>query len=281
MKKIDIDYIVFMVGQKCSLKCKHCMHMIPYGEQRSYDAEEIIKDLKAVAKVCNIKYLQIQGGEPFTHPHIDYIIREVGKMRIGCVEIPTNATILLNDNTIKALQDNPHLIVRISNYRCAEKAREKFIQQMKDNNINFISYDFMFNDDTWYFTGAMEEQKETDDEKLKQIYEWCTANCKADIKVTMADGVFMRCAKIPIIREVYNYYDKLDYEEVDVRKLRKRPFSNFFIRKGIKKYIKHRNEYREACRYCSIYPEHVPGGIQLTKEEYEEIQNKKKSIINS
>lgn len=274
-KLIDVDYIVFMVGQKCSLKCKHCMHMIPYGEQKSYDAKEIIEDLKAVEKVCNIKYLQIQGGEPFTHPDIAYIINEVGKMKIGGVEIPTNATIHLKDDVIKALKDNPHLKVRISHYKCAEKQREKFIKQLEENGIDYIMYDFMFKDETWYFTGALDEKIERDDDKLKEIWNWCLGICEADIKTTMADGVLMRCAKIPIIREVYNFHDKQDYEEVEIRSLRKSIFGLSRIARGIKKYIKHKDEYREACRCCAIYEEHVPGGIQMTNEEYEEMKAKK------
>ena len=78
-QKPKVYFVAFWIGQKCSLKCRLCCNLIPYMKQKSYNADELIKDFIFLAQNSRIEFLQIQGGEPFTHPNIVKIIDSVGK----------------------------------------------------------------------------------------------------------------------------------------------------------------------------------------------------------
>ena len=79
-KKPEIEFMVFWIGQKCSLKCKLCCNLIPYMKQNSYNINEILSDFKFLSQNSKIKFLQIQGGEPFTHPNITQILDFIGNI---------------------------------------------------------------------------------------------------------------------------------------------------------------------------------------------------------
>lgn len=76
--KIKLPFLVLWVGTKCNLRCKDCVNLIPYTEQKSYDFESSINDFKMLTQIADIESLQIQGGEPFTHPKIDEFLYKIG-----------------------------------------------------------------------------------------------------------------------------------------------------------------------------------------------------------
>ena len=272
--KPTIPFLVFWVGTKCTLKCKLCCNLIPYIAQESSNSDEILKDLEFICKNVHIQTLQIQGGEPFTHPNADKIIDFVGNLKnIDKVEIATNGTLQLKQNVIDALKKNPHITVRVSDYDCAKNLQDKIIKQLEENNINFYAYKFMYGNNTWFSTGGVNETREENDEKVKKTYDICDEKgC-----VTYYNGKILTCGKIPAIKLLYNCEQHESYDEVDVRQIRlaySKPFfdnKDFKLRKSIKLFYKNYHQFKEQCRYCKITGEKHPAAQQLTQNELKEI----------
>lgn len=259
-KKPQINFLVFWVGTKCSLKCKLCCNLIPYVKPQSYNTKQIIKDLEFVSKNSIIKNLQIQGGEPFTHPQIASIIDSIAKLDINRIYIATNGTIDLSKEVLDALKRNPNVHIRISNYECTEILRKRFCKKLDENNISYKMYEFVHGNGTWFSTGGINEKRATDEE-AKLIYEKCEdKGC-----VTLANGIMTVCGKIPSIKEIYNSYDKTANNEINVRHINSFiPYlKNLTLKRKIVKFYANYNNYKEQCRYCKIAEGEYPAAEQI------------------
>lgn len=76
-EKYEMNALSFWVGTKCTLRCRDCCNIIPYHSQTSFDIDLLISDLRKLLGICKINLLQIQGGEPFTHPQIKKLIQAI------------------------------------------------------------------------------------------------------------------------------------------------------------------------------------------------------------
>lgn len=265
--KPKISFLVFWVGTKCTLKCKLCCNLIPYIKQVSYDVDEIIEDLKFVVKNTEIDVLQIQGGEPFTHPHMAKIIDFVSNSNIKNVHICSNGTVALKKDAIEALKRSTNTYIRLSDYECTKVLREKFCKTLDENNINYVKYGFEDNNEEWYSSGGIDEKCSNDDE-TKETYH----NCPNRVNRTLADGILSVCGKTIAIKEIYHNNKSKKYDEIDVRKIRKsmNPFKNITLRHELTNFIKNSYKYKEQCRYCRISDEGFPAAEQLSLKELTE-----------
>lgn len=264
--KPQIPFLVYWVGTKCSLKCKLCCNLIPYVKQQSYDAGKILKDLEFLSKNTEIKHLQIQGGEPFTHPKISRIIDFVGKLKISYIELATNGTIDLSQDVISAIKRTPNVHIRISNYKCTEALRKRFCNKLEENNIPYKIYSFVNDNDTWFSTGGINETK-ANDEVTKLTY----AKCQDKGCVTLADGTITACGKIPSIKEIYNYHEKSSNDEIEVRKINSffPIIKNSILKSKVSKFYANYDNFKEQCRYCKIAHGEFPAAEQLTETPYQ------------
>ena len=62
MNKKVLDFLVLWMGTKCTLRCENCCNLIPYIEQKSYDADLIVKNIRYITNYISINRLQVQGG---------------------------------------------------------------------------------------------------------------------------------------------------------------------------------------------------------------------------
>lgn len=271
-EKPKINFIVFWVGTKCTLRCKLCCNLVPYLKQVSYDTDEILKDLDFVVKNSEIKKLQIQGGEPFTHPDIIKILDFVSKLKVKNIELATNGTVKLKDEVLDAIKRNPKIKIRISDYDCTQKLRDTFCKTLDEKGIKYNLYDFVYHDNTWFSTGGINE-KRADDAKVKETY----SNCRDKNCHTLADGIYTICGKVPAIKELYKDISFKKYDEVNVRKIRKsfNPYKNNTLRRNLLKFYENKKTYKEQCRYCNISAEKHPAAEQLTAEELKVFENEK------
>ena len=270
--KPQIGFLVFWIGTKCTLKCKLCCNLIPYLNQVSYNTNEILKDIEFLVKNSKIRKIQLQGGEPFTHPDIIKILDFVSKLKVKNIDLATNGTIKLKEDVLEALKRNSKIKVRISNYSCTKDLREKFCKVLEEKEIPYRLYDFFLNDNTWFSTGGVNEER-ADDIKVKEIYKNCEdKNCH-----TLADGIYTICGKVPAIKELYNDCSYKKYDEIDVRKLRKslNPFKKYILRRYLRKFNENKLIYKEQCRYCNISGEKYPAAEQLTIEDIKTFKNGK------
>lgn len=197
-KNSQIQFLVFWSGTKCSLKCKNCSNLIPYIEQKSFDAQECINDLKKLLKYKKIKIIQLQGGEIFTHPEAAKFINEINKLNIDSISLTTNGTVIPKEEVLQAIKNNPNMTVTISNYDCAKQSREKLIKVFEEREIKYTIYNFAHKDNTWFKTGEDKEVFQSE-EKGRQNYDICLEKyC-----LTLANGILYSCGKIMAINELY------------------------------------------------------------------------------
>jgi MoaA/NifB/PqqE/SkfB family radical SAM enzyme len=251
-----IPFLVFWVGTKCTLRCQKCCNLIPYlSEPKNFDEKLIIRDLKKISRAFKIRKLQIQGGEPLTHKKIDIIIRHIGTLKIENISITTNGTLTFSEAAINALRDTPKTVVNVSNYSFVSDQRQKLIQQLKDNNINYSVYDFMYNNALWFDSGGPYELKIGPLES-QHIFDLC----ENKICWTLADGLLTICGKITALKYFHNDYKTNQNDEVNVRGIRNIKKLN----KEVNKFIANKN-YREQCRYClgTSKLKRISPGIQL------------------
>lgn len=223
LKKHKVNFLVFWCGTKCSLHCKNCCNLIPYIKQESFNANEILEDFAFLSQKIKIGYVQIQGGEIFTHPNAAQIINALGLYKnIDKISLTTNGSIVPKLEVIEALKNNPHIRVTISNYQCIDTAkRQKLIDLFEQNHITYHLYEFLYDNGQWFDYGNI-YQKRTSKEQAITNYR----DCHEKYCITFADGFLYACGKIRGINEIYgedmvaNKSDYQGYSSLNIRSLR-------------------------------------------------------------
>lgn len=253
-----IPFLVFWVGTRCTLRCRDCCNLIPYLEQRSFDSRRQIAAMKALLRHCSIGKLQIQGGEPFTHPDIDFMIHALARHRFAELEIATNGTVPLRQRTIDVLYMHPEIRLRISNYSCAEHRRERFLHQCATYGLNHSMYNFMYGTEEWFHSGGIHESYDADDNHVQDMYARCeNKNCH-----TLYDGVLHICGKIPAIRAVYGDGRARPFEEVDLTVPDEKTLA-----RSLHSFLDHQSLFALACRYCRGTDRRIRPAVQISDEE--------------
>jgi hypothetical protein len=99
-------FVTSVITQNCTLRCRDCAQFIPYYKTPvHFHVESIIADLKEYAKAFDlVPEISLHGGEPFLHPGIQEICREVAAIpNIVFISFVTNGTILPPEDTLKEM----------------------------------------------------------------------------------------------------------------------------------------------------------------------------------
>lgn len=83
------DSIIWEITDNCPLNCKHCY----LGDKNGLSVcrKDIDKIIRLIMK-CGVTTVQLTGGEPLTHPDIQYIINELVNEKLT-VNITTSGTV--------------------------------------------------------------------------------------------------------------------------------------------------------------------------------------------
>lgn len=270
----QIRFLSYWVGTKCTLHCKNCCNLIPYVKQKSFEPEKIIKNLKYICEYTKISCLQIQGGEPFTHPKIAQILESVLKIdTIEKIEIASNGTIMPNEETVKIIAAFPEKItVRFSNYSCVnEDRRRKIVNSLLNAGVKVALYDFMLGDGNWFDSGTANTEKNKDKEETFRNYKRCyNKSCWV-----LGDDYFACCGKIIALSEIKQENIESGNNVLNVTALRN---GGADFEKCLESFDRHYQTAAPAlCAYCVINDKEIPPAIQLSKSE---IQNIQKGIYN-
>ncbi len=241
-KKFPIGLLILWIGTKCTLRCRDCWNLIPYSKQESFDIDSTIQDVKKLLSCCKIEKLQIQGGEPFTHPHIDKLIKVIDDFDIPEVLITTNGTVSLQQNIVKLLKNVKHqnFYIVISPYKAVKNKQIAFYHTLVSNNIKCNMYNYYLDDGLWVSQEGFERHREEDDQRVQDIYLAC------DFKVCpgLVDGKLYRCGFAKVSTEVFDI-SLTPSDFVDIRKIKN-------TTEGISEISKYFNNpnFKEYCRYC-------------------------------
>ncbi|MGE9915662.1 radical SAM protein [Megasphaera elsdenii] len=95
---LRIDYLEFWATKHCNLNCKGCSSCSPIQEEWYLNSETIKKDLNRLKTLqIMIDNINILGGEPLLHPHIDNLFCIVKQAFPNCnLGLLTNGLLLRN-----------------------------------------------------------------------------------------------------------------------------------------------------------------------------------------
>ena len=257
--KVELDFFEVWVGQRCTLKCKHCLHLMPYLKKHNlYDIDELIKDIKKIQKIANIKHLSIAGGEPFTHPYLYKLLDFVYSNKdIQESEVVSNATIVPDTQSLDLLKKlNGKLYIRVDVYPGNEKRGDEFLSVCRNYGIDCrVLFYPDKNNAKWYNAGTP-DKKINSVQRTKEVYQACfIKHCNS-----MADGIFVPCCRGIITEQIYGFPAN-KFENLNIRKLKANAFGKASLAVATNQLY-----WKDFCRYCdgvSFLAEEVTPGIQL------------------
>lgn len=185
------DWLGYIIGQSCTLKCKHCCEGVPYLKNPEFVTTEIIiSDLQKVADSCKfLKYVELIGGEPFLHPDFDNLLRKLLCLNnVGYIKIFTNGTVTPDNSLCEILKDS-RIVIHLSNYlnSVSQDLQEKIINTKKKFDENDISYIFI--DSTNWLDFTSFRIRNISDEQLTNCFDNCfLADCHR-----LHNGILYRC----------------------------------------------------------------------------------------
>lgn len=257
--KPTLDFLEVWVGTKCSLKCKYCMHLIPYFNKKEfYKMDDIINDLDNLLENAEIKTLSIAGGEPFLHPELYRLINYISKREdIKLCHIMTNATKEPDDKIKETLLNlDKKFLIRIGQYKGKENIQGEFINYVKENKINhelLWSYD---RENRWWII-ALPGHKKTGIQKTDKVYR----NCKLNWCLTLADGLLSTCTRGISMHDVFKHRGSV-FEDIYIRKVKMKS-----ILKALICTCNQKKYYKECCGFCLGVNPATEGRIAEGKEQ--------------
>ncbi len=269
-KKVPISFVEVWVGQSCTLKCRECLHLIPYIPQRLYNIEDLIIDCKKLFSICDVDYFSIVGGEPLTNKELYKLIDFINDCpNIKDGKLITNGTILPNERLLQSLkQMNGKLDVRIDSYPGAEEKAKACFAVFQKNGIRstLLRHD-VFEEMRWKWLGGL-EQSLLEPRTSQAIYTHCALKgC-----YSMAESEFVACPRGITTERVFGLA-KNKWEHVFLNKLPCNAVGRALLAISIDQRI-----YKDYCRYClgvsKLNPYSVDPGIQLESVCNYECKNK-------
>jgi organic radical activating enzyme len=240
---IIIPSMGVLVSNKCNLTCKGCNQLRDtYQPSDNIDisADDILFDLMKISNaVDKIEKVVVVGGESLLHKDIKSIIQRIMKIdNIGIIQLITNGTIIPKDNKIFELLSNSRVKVEVSGYGdfLPEKLQlnvEKFLQNLKDYNVNFDYVKTL----QWFDFGDFERRNYSKD-GWQDVYNTCCF-----ISNDLFNGELHKCARSVFGKHLHKISEfKNDFVNI-------RETSEEELPKKIASFLN--NTLPNICQYCN------------------------------
>ena len=257
VNKPDFGMIGYILGQVCTLKCKHCCESVPYIENPIIvDTGKVIKDIRKMAAACNtISRMEFIGGEPFLHTGLGEILQEIiATPNIGYGLVFTNATVMPSDKLIEVLK-HPKIVLNFSGYKSTlssilKNKVQKVKKRLEEEGVNFAFYN---SDSRNWMDINHYEKRDLPDAILKEYHQ----KCFMYVCHRVFNGEFYGCPHQYSGIQL-GKIKKYPYEFIEIHKLSDEELSAQLIKfKSL--------DFTEACRYCNLPydAEIVPAALQL------------------
>lgn len=257
-----IERLLFMITDKCSLRCKNCDGYMPYHKNPKNDTfESIVKSYNRIMDVCGVvDNIDILGGEPLVHPDVAQIVSYfVNDNRCRKVTIISNGTIIPSAALVEVLKSSK-CAFRISDYGQLSSKKEQLIALFKEEKIQFEITNYQY----WDNIPRIQYMNETP-EQLDAKYAACTANV-----FYIKHGKLFYCTFVAGLSSISenllpdfksNYVDLLS-EEKDA------------VLDKIKKFVNQLRDRKHiaACKYC-------PGSHCIQFENKQPVAEQAKGIL--
>lgn len=240
-KKIKIHLLEVWIGQTCTLKCRDCLHMIPYIRPEIYNVDVLIKDINNMLEMSEVEYISVVGGEPFTNREIykliDYINSD-GRIKKG--KIITNGTLKLGEPVINSLKNDKNVMeIHIDVYPGQDNKCAEFAEVLKKNKIPYEKYRYDEKKDMRWKYLCENNMKLQNVSKAKKAHRRCWMKSV----FTISNRKFASCPRGITTKYVYEFKDN-PYELVNLTKIKPDNIGKAYIAtcmEGI---------WKDYCRYC-------------------------------
>ncbi|MDR0736931.1 MAG: radical SAM protein [Zoogloeaceae bacterium] len=188
-----LNILTFILGQKCTLSCKHCIQYInhfPRKERMLFPARQIIEDIDQASAAYNfIRVAMIVGGEAFLHPDLPSIVSHaLDKNNFGIVKVLTNGICGITDEMIDILK-HKRCMLQFTDYteRLTEKQRRLF--QTNVDKVAKAGIGHYVIKETWTLPSLLVSRARSN-ERLREMKANCDShkNCRQ-----FANGVYYSC----------------------------------------------------------------------------------------
>ena len=257
-KKVPIDFFEVWVGQRCTLRCKDCCHLIPYVEPSLYDINSVIRDCELFLRFCKIDLFSIVGGEPFCHPELYKLIDFIAQRTdIPNVKIVTNGTIIPDDKTIESLKKiNGIILISIDLYPGKEVIATNFYNRLLDAGVRCRLT--QYSDWQWKELGGARQERLSINAAKNAFRECWDKRC-----YTLSNGEFTACPRGILSESVYGIL-KRKFENMRLSDIK----GSLTAKAMIATCMSHKI-YKDYCRHClgmtKTNTNHVTPGVQLTE----------------
>lgn len=253
----SLNDVGYLLGEVCTLKCEHCLESVPYLYNTTrLPKSTVICDIRKLVDSCKFLHrLDLVGGEPFTHPELADIIREIVTIpKIGYIGVFTNGTAVPSDDLCEVLRHD-RIIVTVSDYSDENNLTEKqtvtihrTTEMLNAHDVNVVVY----SDRYWVDINGY-SKNQISDQILKDNFAHCfLAACHR-----MYDGTLYHCP----YQASGIKLGKLEKRDcIDIQQLTSEQLTIALDEFD-------RAAFIDACRYCNV-PKgacEVPAGRQLKR----------------
>lgn len=252
---LNFDWFGYIMGQHCTLKCKHCCEHVPYLKNKKFSSPEvIISDCRKIANACEfIKYIELIGGEPFLHPNLVEVVKALLEIEnVGYIKMFTNGTIVPDKEMVDLLK-NPRVVLNFSNYEGQVNGKLAENIQMFKKILFDERIDYIFSESKiWTDWGDFNLRNRTNEQTAYNASHCFIYNCHR-----VYNGILYRCPHQYAGIEM-GYIEDIEGEYVDLNKT-----SDCDL--GVKLEAFENLPFTEACKRCDMpfeCPE-VPAAVQL------------------
>lgn len=185
---IYFSRLQYVVSERCSLRCRHCSHLMQYyknpenvdleGHKEAFD-----RFLEAVDQISE---LRIMGGEPFMNQDTYKLVEwYYGHPKIRRLSVYTNGTIIPSTSNLRTFSGK-NIRLHISNYGINEARIQAVTKKLDEYGISY----FVRKYDSWQDAGNLEERGYTEDYMRESF-----AACFERNSYTFFRGKLYHCAR--------------------------------------------------------------------------------------
>ena len=167
---LSFDRVHFIINNFCNLKCTHCfmyMNSYPSNRKRNVAFDVMKRDIKMVLEaVDSFGVINVFGGEPFLHPNLSDIVKEILSYdNYGSVIVNTNGQATMEDKQLEGFED-PRVRLAFSNYTAAlgKEQVEHFEENVKKARAMGITVGVQNELPNWNVSSTLSDNKKSVDE---------------------------------------------------------------------------------------------------------------------
>lgn len=208
----NLSNLILEITTCCNLNCKGCTAYSPLSSdtpaaRNAYSAEAVLRDLECLkSKGIKIREISVEGGEPFLHPNLMNILKNIRKVYSNTVLIIQTNGLLLNtlkDENYRVFQETECQII-VNNY-FKNLNLSIFLEKAQIYGIEY-TINSCYSEDGYFFIMSRKEVDHfppTKQDLLKQF-----SRCeKAHDCATLANGEIFPCSQachLPVLNKYFN-----------------------------------------------------------------------------